>query len=102
MLGKFGDMMGKLQEAKKIANEIKTKLENTLLTAEAAGGDIKIEITGTRKVMRVIIAPALQHGDKQFLEEQLLKAMNLAIEKADKVNEEEMKKVAGGLLPGML
>jgi DNA-binding protein YbaB len=101
MLGKFGDMMGKLQEAKKIANEIKNKLDNTLLTVEAAGGDIKIEITGTRKVTRVVVAPALQHGDKQYLEEQLLKAMNLAIEKADKLNEEEMKKVAGGLLPGL-
>jgi nucleoid-associated protein EbfC len=102
MLGKFGDMMGKLQEAKKIAGEIKNKLENTLLTAEAAGGDIQIEITGTRKITRVTIAPALQHGDKPLLEEQLKKAINLAIEKADKINEEEMKKVAGGLLPGML
>lgn len=102
MLGKFGDMMGKLKEAKKIADEIKTRLENTALTVEAAGGDIQVQITGTRKVTGVTIAPSLQHGDKQLLEEQLKKAINLAIEKADKLNEEEMKKVAGGLLPGMM
>jgi len=101
MLGKFGDMMGKLKEAKKIADEIKQKLDNTILNIEAAGGDIKIEITGSRKIKSIIISPSLQHGDKHQLEEQLLKAINQAIEKADKTNEEEMKKVAGGLMPGM-
>lgn len=101
MLGKFGDMMGKLQEAKKIAGEIKDKLDNTYLSVESAGGDIKIEISGNRKVKSIQVAAALQHGDKKQLEEQLLKAMNLAIEKADKIHEEEMKKVAGGLMPGL-
>lgn len=101
MLGKFGDMMGKLQEAKKIAGEIKERLDNTILSVETAGGDIKIEITGSRKVKSITLSPALQHGDKQQLEDHLLKAMNLAIEKADKIHEEEMKKVAGGIMPGL-
>lgn len=101
MLGKFGDMMSKLKEAKKIADEVKAKLEATVLVVESAGGDIKITITGSRKITEVKVAPALQHGDTKELETQLLKAMNLAIEKADKVNEEEMKRVAGGMMPGM-
>ncbi|MCE3260648.1 MAG: protein ybaB [Bacteroidetes bacterium] len=101
MLGKFGDMMGKLQEAKKLAEEIKRKLDETVLTVEAAGGDIKIEITGNRRILNIQIAPALQHGDKEQLEELLGAAVNKAIEKADKVNEEEMKKAAGGLMPGL-
>ncbi len=101
MFGKAGDMISKLKEAKRIADDIKEKLDNTILTIEGAGGDIKIEITGTRKVKSVSIAPALQHGDQKLLEEQLLKTMNLAIERADKINEEEMKKVAGGLMPGL-
>lgn len=101
MLGKFGDMMGKLQEAKKLAEEIKRKLDDTVLAAEVASGDIKVEITGNRKIKNICIDPALQHGDKQQLEELLLTAINKAIEKADKVNEEEMKKAAGGLMPGL-
>jgi nucleoid-associated protein EbfC len=101
MLGKFGDMMGKLKEAKKIADEVKEKLEQTNLTVDAAGGDIRITISGTRKVSSISVAPSLQHGDTKELESQLLKAMNQAIEKADKVNEEEMKRVAGGIMPGM-
>jgi hypothetical protein len=101
MFGKLGDMMGKLQEMKQKADEIKFKMDNTLLSSEGAGGDIKITITGNRKIQSIDIASALQHGDKQELEEQLIVALNRAIEKADKVNEEEMKNAAGGILPGM-
>jgi nucleoid-associated protein EbfC len=101
MFGKMGDMMSKLQEAKKLAEEIKLRLDNTTLQEEAAGGDIKIEITGNRRIKSISIAPALQHGDKKMLEEQLLSALNRAIETADKVNAEEMKKAAGGLMPGL-
>jgi DNA-binding protein YbaB len=43
----------------------------------------------------------LQHGDKEELEEQLTVTLNKAIEAADKMNEQEMKKAAGGMLPGM-
>jgi DNA-binding YbaB/EbfC family protein len=101
MFGKLGDMMGKLQEMKQKAEEIKAHLDTVVLKTEGAGGDIRIEITGSRRIRSVEIASALQHGDKQELEEQLTVALNKAIETADKVNEEEMKKAASGILPGL-
>jgi nucleoid-associated protein EbfC len=101
MFGKLGDMMGKLQEMKQKAEEVKNRLEATELYSESAGGDIKVTITGSRKVKRIEVAPGLQHGDKVKFEEQLAAAVNKAIEAADKMNEEEMKKAAGGLLPGV-
>ena len=101
MFGKMGDMMGKLQEMKKKADEIKTKLDNTILVAEGASGDIKVEITGNRKINSITISPALQHGDKLVLEKLLLETVNNAIESANLINEEEMKEAASGLLPGM-
>lgn len=101
MFGKLGDMMGKLQEMKQKADEAKLKLDATTLKAEGAGGDIRIEITGNRRIKSIYISAALQHGDKEALEEQLAVALNRAIEAADKVNEEEMKKAAGSLLPGL-
>lgn len=101
MFGKMGDMMGKLQEMKKKADEMKAKLDDTILSIEGAGGDIKIEITGNRELRSISIAPALQHGNKEELEEQLLVTLNKAISKANTMNEEEMKKAASGLLPGM-
>lgn len=102
MFGKLGDMMGKLQEMKKVADEIKLKLNDTILNIEGAGGDIKISITGNREIKSLYIAPALQHGDKEELEEQLVVTLNKALFKANEVNENEMKKVAGNMLPGMM
>jgi nucleoid-associated protein EbfC len=102
MFGKLGDMMGKLQEMKKVADEIKVKLDDTILNIEGAGGDIKITITGNREIKSITIAPALQHGNKEELEEQLTVTLNKALFKANEVNENEMKKVAGSMLPGML
>jgi nucleoid-associated protein EbfC len=101
MFGKFGDMMGKLQEMKQRADEIKLKLDTTTLKTEGAGGDIKIEISGNRVIQHLEISPALQHGNKEELEEQLLITINKAIQLADKINEEEMKKAASGMLPGL-
>jgi len=101
MLGKFGDMMGKLKEMKEKADEIKAKLDNTTLTVEGAGGDIKINITGNREIKLISIAPGLQHGGKDELEKQLLHTLNKAIQQANNLNEEEMKKAASGMLPGL-
>ena len=101
MFGKLGDMMGKLQEMKQRADEIKGQLDTIVLKTEGAGGDIKIAITGNRQIQSIEIASGLQHGDKQELEEQLLVTLNKAIDAANKVNDEEMKKAASGLLPGL-
>lgn len=102
MFGKLGDMMGRLQEMKQRADEMKRQLDETNIKSESAGGDIKIELNGNRCIKRIEIAAALQHGDKQELEEQLVVAINKAIEVANKINDEEMKKAASGLLPGMM
>ena len=99
MFGKFGDMLGKLQEIKQKIAEIKAKMETTLTDVEGASGDIKITINGNRKIKKLHIEPALQHGNKEELEKQLTDTLNKAIEEADKLNELEMKKVAGGMLP---
>ena len=102
MFGKLGDMMGKLQEMKQQADAVKSKLQQVLLHAEAAGGDIRIEINGNREIKHVHIAPALQHGDAEELQDQLVVALNRAIKLADEAHEKEMRTVAAGMLPGMM
>lgn len=102
MLGNLGDMMGKLNDMKQKADEIKLKLDDMLLEVEGAGGDINITITGNREIKNLSIAPALQHGDKEELEEQLTVTLNKAILKATELNDQEMKSVASGMLPGFM
>lgn len=101
MFGKFGDMIGKLQEMKQKAEEAKAILAATQLPVEGAGGDIKLVITGDRKLLSLQVADALQHGNKQELEAHLLSTFNKALQAAEKVNEDVMKKAAGGILPGL-
>lgn len=99
MFGKFGDMLGKLAEVKQKIEEIKAKLETTHIDVTGASGDIKITINGNRKIQKLEITAALQSASKQELEEQLLVTFNKAVAEADKVSADEMKKVAGGLIP---
>lgn len=99
MFGKIGDMLGKLHEIKQKIAEIKARMESATVDVNGASGDIKITINGNRKIQKLEIAPALQHGDKTELERQLLETVNKAVAEADKLNEAEMKKVAGGMLP---
>jgi len=101
MFGKMGDMMGKLQEMKKRADEIKEQLDNTIIKKEGAGGDIQLEINGNRKLLSLQLSDALQHGNKADLEKHLLTTINKAIEEAEKINANEMKKAASGMLPGL-
>jgi DNA-binding YbaB/EbfC family protein len=101
MFGKKGDMMGKLQEMKRQAEEIKGRLDNTILKIESPGGEVKIEITGSRTIRSLSIASALQHADPNELQQQLILAINNAIREADNLNETEMKKAASGMLPGL-
>ena len=101
MFGKMGDMMGKLKEMKQKADGIKLKLDATLINVEGAGGDIKIVITGNRDIKSLVITDALQHGNKEELEKQLVVTLNKALLKANETNEQEMKQVANGMLPGL-
>lgn len=102
MLGNLGDMMGKLNDMKQKAEEIRMKLDTMIIDVEGAGGDIKISVTGNREIKNLSIAPALQHGDREELEEQLTVAINKAIQKASALNDEEMKAAASGMLPGFM
>lgn len=92
-------MLGKLQEIKAKIAEIKVKMDSTFVDVSGASGDIKITMSGNRKIQKLHIEPALQHGSKEELEKLLTETFNKAVEEADKMSEAEMKKVAGGMLP---
>ncbi len=101
MFGKLGDMMGKIKEMKARAEEVKEKLNSTIISEEGAGGDIKVTVNGNRIIQSLHIAPGIQYAQGNLLQEELHKTLNKALEKANALFEEEMKKAAAGLIPGM-
>jgi hypothetical protein len=97
----FGDMMNKLRDMKEKVEETKKQLDDKILDVKAAGGDIRIKINGNRKFISVEIADSLRFASKDEFDEQLLVALNKASAEAEKVFEDEMKRSASGLLPGI-
>jgi nucleoid-associated protein EbfC len=100
MFGKMGDMMGKLREMKEKADEIKRALDNKSVTED--GKYVKIKINGNRKVLEIDLKDGFVSLDKSEQQTQLVAAVNSALESANRINEDEMKKVAGSMMPGLL
>ncbi len=98
----FGDMMGKLQEAQKQAEETKQRLNTVYLAEESASGKIKITISGNREIKDIHIDESLMN-DAEELGDHLVLTLNKAIKKASEMNEREMQAAASGMLnmPGM-
>ena len=98
----LGDLFSKLQEAQQKMQEGKEKLANVTLEGEAGEGLVKITMTGNREVKSIAIADHLLAPEqKEELEDLLITALNRALQNAEKLYEEEMKDVAGGMLGGM-
>lgn len=95
------DMMKKLQQAQEEMKKIKARLDTISVEGSSPEGKIKVSITGNRKIKGITFAKDSILTDKEQLEDYLVLAVNDAIEKADKINETEMKSAAGAMMPGM-
>lgn len=99
----FGNLMEQFQMMKLKMEEVKENLETMKVSAEAAGGQIKVTANGNKKITAISISSEMQFGDPEELEEQLCVAINRALEKAETLYQSEMQKVASGMLPpGMI
>ncbi len=95
-------MFDKLMEMKKRMDEVKSRLDTMVVSGEADQGNVKIDMNGNRKVLDVKLnLPFLNQENTEQLEELLQLAINRALEQSERVNESEMKSVAGSMLPGI-
>ena len=95
-------MFDKLMEMKKRMEEVKMRLDTLTVSGEADQGNVKISMNGNRKVVYVKLKLGfLSQDESEQLEELLQLAFNRALEQSERVNESEMKSVAGSMLPGM-
>ncbi|PKR80588.1 nucleoid-associated protein, YbaB/EbfC family [Brumimicrobium salinarum] len=99
MFGK--DMMEKLQKMQAQAEVSKQKLDEILVTGEAGGNLVVVEMNGNRKLTNLSINTALDQMDKEDLEDLLTVALNRAMDAANEANEKEMANSAKGIIPGL-
>lgn len=90
-------MMQRLQEMQQKMEDTKKRLETISVIGVSAGGNVKAEVTGSRRVKSISISPEYMQKDHEELEDYIILAMNDALVKADAVWESEMQGVAGGL-----
>ncbi len=101
MFGGNNNMMQKLQEMQQKVEETKARLDTITVEGKASNGKVTVTMTGNRKVNAISINEKLGGFDREELEDLLIIATNDALEKAESVNESEMRSASAGMIPGM-
>ncbi len=96
--GGGGGMMQQLQQMQQQLAEAQEKLAEETVTATAGGGAIKVTVTGDQKCTAVEIAPEfLEDIDAEMLQDLVLSAVNMALDKSRELAAERMGPLASGL-----
>lgn len=97
-VGGANPMMAQLQKLQRQMEEAQEKLGLETVTATAGGGAIKVTMTGDQKCTGVEIDPDfLKDADAEMLNDMVLTAVNLALDKSRERQQEMMGPLTGGL-----
>lgn len=101
--GNMNNMMKQVQKMQKQMEDMQKELEEREVEATAGGGAITVKVTGKKALLSVKIDPeVVDKDDVEMLEDMIVAAINEAFRKVDEMNEQEMKKVTGGVnIPGL-
>lgn len=95
-------MMGKVKEAQSKMKEVQAGLANITTEGEAGAGMVKAVVNGKKQLIDLIVDESLYNpDDKDMLKDLIIAATNIAMEKADLIAREEMKKATEGMLPNI-
>ncbi|NNE64388.1 MAG: YbaB/EbfC family nucleoid-associated protein [Gammaproteobacteria bacterium] len=97
MKGAIGDMMKKAQEMQENMQKAQKELASKEVTGESGGGLVKVVMRGTHEVNRITIDPTLIGDDREMLEDLIAAAVNDAVHKVEKSNQEAMQEMTAGL-----
>ena len=91
-------MMQQLQQMQEQLAEAQEKLKEETVTATAGGGAISVTVTGDQKCTDVKITPELlEDVDSEMLQDLVLSAVNMALDKSRELAAERMGPMASGL-----
>ncbi len=97
-MGGANPMMAQLQKLQRQMEETQAQLALESVSVTSGGGAIKISMSGDQKCTAVEIDPAfLKDADAEMLQDMLLTAVNMALEKSRELQQQRMGPLAGGL-----
>jgi hypothetical protein len=97
MKGNIGNMMKQAQQLQANVQRAQAEIASLEVTGEAGGGMAKVTMTGKHEVRRVTLDQSLISDDKEMLEDLIAAAINDAVQKVERVSQEKMSSVMGGM-----
>jgi DNA-binding YbaB/EbfC family protein len=96
--GGGGGMMQQIQRLQQQLAEAQAKLAEETVSATSGGGAVKVTVTGDQQVTSVEIDPELlKEADAEMLQDLVLSAVNLALDKSRDLASERLGPLTGGL-----
>lgn len=100
-----GGMMQQLQRMQEQMEAVQDQLSVETVTASVGGGVVKVTMSGDQVCRKVEIDPEmLKDADPEMLQDLLLSAINMGLDKSRELQNERMGPVTGGLagmMPGL-
>jgi nucleoid-associated protein EbfC len=95
--------MKMIQQMQNRLAKIQQELEETEIEGSAGGGAVKVVVNGQREFKSISITPEfVDPDDVEMLEETIAAAITDAMGRAQKLNEEKMGALTGGMkIPGL-
>ena len=105
MLGRggMGNIMKQAQVMQKRMAQVQQELEERRIEASAGGGMVTAVVSGKQQLISLTIDPkAVDPDDVEMLQDLVVAAVSEALKQSQKISEEEMGKITGGLnIPGL-
>ncbi len=102
-MANMNDMMKQAQQMQNRLLRAKEEAANKTVEASAGGNMVTVVVNGRPEVVSLRIDPAVVSADDtEMLQDLVIAAVNEGIRKSQKMVEEEMSKILGGLkIPGL-
>jgi DNA-binding YbaB/EbfC family protein len=97
------DLMETAQRIQAEVGRIREELATKTVEAETGGGLVRCGANGRGEILSVSIDASVYGGDKKMVEDLVVGAVNLALERAKQMAQDELAAVTGGmsLPPGL-
>jgi len=96
------NMMGKVKELQARLKQAQDNLVNITATGESCGGMVKATVNGKKQVISIDIDPSLlKTDDKPIVQDLVVAAINKALEEAEIMAKEELRKSTEGIMPNI-
>lgn len=101
--GGLGNIMKQAQQMQRRMAELQEELENKHVEASSGGGMVTAVVSGKQHLIALKIDPAaVDPDDVEMLQDLVTAAVNEAIKQSQKMSQEEMGKLTGGMnIPGL-